>query len=180
MFKNRLFIPVLLIVLFGTFYFLDNRLNKDYYDYKTVKVNDNEFLILKRNSEISILKLKNQSIETATANYDWFIGKEANIDLNNSNTYKTGSGITGDGINKNKLTPIKFSDYLFYWSPNTNGKGFIYLNHYPEVNENNGLFYWIVVPEELMTNSKIRNLEPKMKPLGVKKENLISWAVSKI
>src|SRR6187551_1782209 len=111
-------IIILLVVGYG---FVNDRINKDYYDYRTIKVKDKgEYLIIRKNSKLTVLTLSNQSVDQKTANFKWCTGNESTFDLTDSTTFEHGAGLTGDGIEKGKLSPIEFDEYQFYWSPSTN------------------------------------------------------------
>ena len=77
--RKHVYIGLILIVT--ACFALDNRLNKEYRDYKTVKVRDNELIILKRNDYYGILKFENQTLSPQRANYSWILSKNKIIRL---------------------------------------------------------------------------------------------------
>jgi hypothetical protein len=122
-----------------------------------------------------VLKLSDQSAEHETASFEWYTGDESTFDLTDSTTFKHGTGLTGDGIDDGKLTPIEFEGYRFYWSPHMNGEGFVYLNYYPKFNAEKGPFSWTVVSSDSLTYDFIRDSASSMKTIDVKKKSILNW-----
>lgn len=172
--KKAIFIGSILLIIISCLV-INNQINKEYNDYNTIKVKDGELLILKRNNCYSIVEIVNQTTNPEKANYNWCQVDGSLTILDKNPTLFTRSGITGDGLEKGKLTPIEFDDFKFYWSAHTEGEGFIYLNYFPKNNEKQGAFYWAQIPKTDLTESIILNAESKFQLMDIKKENLIIW-----
>lgn len=172
--KKIFFSTGFIVLLFVVYGIVNGKINKDYYDHKPVKLKDKkDWLILKRNSELAILTLSDQSIDNNTTHYEWFVSDESTFDLTDTTTFVNNSGVAGDGVVKGKLTPIEFEDYRFYWSPHTNGEGFVYLNYYPEFNEEKGAFLWTIISGDSLTTSLVKSSVSSMEVIHIKKKSFI-------
>jgi hypothetical protein len=164
-----------MILLIITYFTIDNRLNKEYNDCKIIKVKDNELIILKRNDYYGILIFENQTKNPQKATYKWLLSKNNIIRLDDKSSYLSGKGITGDDVVKGKLTPVEFGTFKFYWSPNKDSKGFVYLNYYPDVNEQNGSLFWTISTNATINDSTLIKAESKFQILSIRRKNIISW-----
>ena len=176
--EKIIYIGFILLVI--GYFFIDNNINKEYNDHNTIKVKDGELLILKRNCNYCILELTNQTTNPEKAEYKWYQTDNKLTVLANDSTLILENGITGDGVEKGKQTPIEFDNFKFYWSIHAEGEGFIYLNYYPKFNEKQGAFYWTLIPKADMTKSIIADAESNFQLIDIKKENLMNWIWQKL
>ncbi len=171
--KKTIYLGLLLLIV--GYFVIDNKINKDYNDYNIIKVKDGELLILKRNNNYSVLELTDQITYPEKAEYRWCQIDSNLIVLDKDSILNFKNGITGDGVEKGKQTPIEFDNFKFYWSIHTDGEGFIYLNYYPKFNEKQGTFYWALIPQTDLTKSIIVDSESHFQIIDIKKENLVNW-----